>query len=72
LTRQIPRYVSEDESDMRAIKDGWYAVTKNGMLVSGPFVSHEDCVEEIRRPTRAPINLPSGDLTGQDPPESTH
>jgi hypothetical protein len=68
LTRQIPRYVSEDESDMRAIKDGWYAVAKNGMLVSGPFVSHHDCVEEIRRPTRAPINQPSGGQTGQDLP----
>jgi hypothetical protein len=53
LTCHIPRHVSEDESDMRGIKDGWYVVGSNGRLVSGPFPSREDCAQEIRHPTRA-------------------
>jgi hypothetical protein len=67
LTCQSPRYVGEDESDMRAIKDGWYAVAKDGMFVSGPFLSRHDCLEEIRRPARAPMNLPLGGPAGQNP-----
>jgi hypothetical protein len=41
---------------MRGVKHGWYAVGPNGALISGPFSSHEDCAQEIRYPTRAPIN----------------
>jgi hypothetical protein len=59
LTCHIPHHVSEDESDMRGVKDGWYVAGGNGRLVSGPFLSHEDCAQEIRHPTRAPINPPS-------------
>ena len=31
----IPHYVNEDQSDIRAIKPGWYAVERNGKLSSG-------------------------------------
>ena len=75
MTRHIPRHVSEDESDRRAIKDGWYAVARNGSLVSGPFPSRQDCAQEIRHPTRGPINLPSGGKAPQGPrrvPSSWH
>ena len=33
----IPHYVNEDQSDIRAIKPGWYAMESNGKLSSGPF-----------------------------------
>ncbi len=39
----IPHYVSEDESDMRGIKPGWYAMEDNGKLSSGPFSSRQEC-----------------------------
>lgn len=55
----IPRYVGEDESYRRSVKTGWFVVSRNGMLVSGPFVGHAECVEQIRDPKRAPINKPS-------------
>ena len=32
----VPNYVSEDESDMRGIKPGWYAIEDDGDL-SGLF-----------------------------------
>jgi hypothetical protein len=39
----VPHYVSEDESDMRGIKPGWYAMEANGKLSSGPFSSQHEC-----------------------------
>jgi hypothetical protein len=39
----IPHYVSEDESDIRGIKPGWYAMEDNGKLSSGPFSSRHEC-----------------------------
>jgi len=44
-------HVSEDKSDMRGIKRGWYAMEDDGDLSSGPFSSHEECVSRIIRPT---------------------
>jgi hypothetical protein len=32
-------------TDMRGIKDGWYATEKDGNLVAGPFSSREDCLK---------------------------
>jgi len=46
-----PHYISEDKSDMRGIKPGWYAIEDNGNLSSGPFSSLEECVKRITRPT---------------------
>jgi hypothetical protein len=40
-----PHYIGENESDMRGIKHGWYAVEDDGNLSSGPFSSLEACVE---------------------------
>jgi hypothetical protein len=39
----IPHYVSEDESDMRGIKPGWYAMEDNGKFSSGPFSNRHEC-----------------------------
>ena len=46
----IPHYVNEDQSDIRAIKPGWYAVERNGKLSSGPFPSQEECLTRITQP----------------------
>jgi hypothetical protein len=43
----VPYYISEDKSDMRAIKRGWYAMEDDGNLSSGPFSSLEECVDSI-------------------------
>jgi hypothetical protein len=40
----VPHYVSEDESDMRAIKPGWYAMEDNGKLSRGPFSCRHECL----------------------------
>ena len=34
-----PYYMSETKSDMRGIKQGWYAIEDDGNLSSGPFSS---------------------------------
>jgi chaperonin GroES len=36
VTVTVPYYVSEDKSDMRGIKPGWYAVEDDGDISSGP------------------------------------
>jgi hypothetical protein len=46
----VPYYISEDKSDMRGIKHGWYAVEHDGDLSSGPFSSLEECVKRITQP----------------------
>jgi hypothetical protein len=48
---RIPHRVDERESDMRAIKEGWYAMDENGNLTFGPYSSREDCTNKISRPT---------------------
>jgi hypothetical protein len=47
---RVPHQVDERESDMRAIKEGWYAMDGNGNLTFGPYSSREDCAKEISRP----------------------
>ena len=42
-----PHYINERQSDIRGIKDGWYAMEKNGHLVSGPFSCREDCLTVV-------------------------
>jgi hypothetical protein len=46
-----PHYISEDNSDMRGIKPGWYAIEDDDNLSSGPFSSLEECVKSITQPT---------------------
>ena len=40
----VPRYISKNQSDMRGIKRGWYAIGDDGNLSSGPFPSFEECL----------------------------
>ena len=48
----VPHQVNERESDMRAVKEGWYAIEENGTLTFGPYSSREDCANKISRPAR--------------------
>ena len=50
----VPHFISEDKSEMRGIKSGWYAMDNGGKLVSGPFVSREKCVERTVESTKRP------------------
>jgi hypothetical protein len=43
----VPYYINEHQSDIRAIKPGWYAVESNGKLSSGPFPNQETCLTGI-------------------------
>jgi hypothetical protein len=47
----VPYYISENKSDIRGIKHGWYAIEDDGNLSSGPFPSFEECVARISQPT---------------------
>jgi hypothetical protein len=44
-------YISENKSDMRGIKHGWYALEDDGNLSFGPFPSFEECFARISQPT---------------------
>lgn len=46
----IPHYVNGDQSDLRAIKPGWYGMESNGKLSSGPFPNQERCLTGITQP----------------------
>ena len=47
-----PHYISENKSDMRGIKPGWYAIEDDGNLSSGPSSGPEECVKRINQPTK--------------------
>jgi hypothetical protein len=47
----VPHYISENKSDMRGIKSGWYAIENDGNISSGPFSSLEECVKRISQPS---------------------
>jgi hypothetical protein len=50
----VPHYINEDRSEMRGIKPGWYAMDDTGKLKSGPFSSHEECLNRNTQPTHEP------------------
>jgi hypothetical protein len=43
----VPHYINEHQSDIRAIKPGWYGVENNGKLSSGPYPNHGKCLTGI-------------------------
>jgi len=43
-------HISENQSDLRGIKHGWYAIEDDGNLSSGPFPSFEEWVTKISQP----------------------
>jgi len=42
-----PRCIREMESDIRGIKEGWYAANKAGQICSGRFSDQEACQAHI-------------------------
>ena len=42
-----PHYINELQSDLRGIKEGWYAIDERGNLLSGPFSNRENCLTRI-------------------------
>ncbi len=44
-----PYYINEYQSDIRAIKPGWYGLESNGKLSSGPFLNQRKCLTGISR-----------------------
>ena len=50
----VPHYVNENQSDIRGIKPGWYAMDDAGKLSSGPFSSREECLRRGTEPTNEP------------------
>jgi hypothetical protein len=55
-----PHYISENKSDMRGIKLGWYAAEDDGRLSCGPFSSLEECLKRITQPTTVTTKLQRG------------
>ena len=59
----IPRHIAEQESDDRGIKEGWYAMRRNGTPRFGPFASRGECLVVIAQskdepePRRRPSGL---------------
>jgi len=51
----VPKYITENKSDMRGIKPGWCAIEDDRNLSSGPFPSHRECVERNTQPTNGAI-----------------
>ena len=42
-----PHYINELHSDLRGVKEGWYAIDERGNLLSGPFNNRELCLTRI-------------------------
>ena len=51
MNAPTPHYINELQSDMRGIKEGWYAIEHDGNLAFGPFASREDCLNATMQPT---------------------
>jgi hypothetical protein len=47
MTHHTAEYMNERQSDLRGIKDGWYAVNADGTLAFGPFFNRETCLSRI-------------------------
>jgi hypothetical protein len=53
----IPHYINERRSDLRGVKEGWYAIDEHGGLVFGPFSNQETCLTRINQSERWSTNL---------------
>ena len=54
MSNPIPYRINEAQSDLRGVKEGWYAMDEDGKLTLGPFSSRDDCLICLRtaqRPT---------------------
>jgi hypothetical protein len=44
MSHPIPYRINEAQSDLRGVKEGWYAMNAEGKLTLGPFSSRDDCL----------------------------
>jgi hypothetical protein len=58
----ILRHIAEQESDYRGIKEGWYAMRRDGTPRFGPFASRGECLVVIAQSKDEPE--PRSDRTG--------
>jgi len=42
-----PHYINELHSELRGVKQGWYAMDERGNLLLGPFSNREICLTRI-------------------------
>jgi hypothetical protein len=57
----VPYYVNEHQSDIRAIKPGWYGLERSSKLSSGPFLNRGNAspVSFAHRPgCGGPLSVP--------------
>jgi hypothetical protein len=47
MTDTNPHYINELQSDLRGVKEGWYAIDGRGNLLLGPFNNRENCLTRI-------------------------
>jgi hypothetical protein len=47
MTDSNPHYINELQSDLRWVKEGWYAMDDHGNLLLGPFSNRENCLIRI-------------------------
>ena len=47
MTEWNPHYINECQSDLRAVKEGWYAMDDHGNLLFGPFSNRANCLTRI-------------------------
>jgi hypothetical protein len=47
MTDFNPHYINELQSDLRCVKEGWYATDERGNLLVGPFSNRETCLTRI-------------------------
>jgi len=47
VTEYIPHYINQRQSDLRAVKEGWYVMDEHGKLLFGPFSKRENCLTSI-------------------------
>jgi hypothetical protein len=53
----IPYYVNEQQSDIRGVKRGWYAMDERGKLGSGPFATPCECLGSGSQIRTAPFSM---------------
>ena len=49
MTDSNPHYINELQSDLRGVKEGWYAMDDHGNLSLGPFSNRENCLIKINQ-----------------------
>ena len=53
MAEPIPHRISEAQSDMRGVKEGWYMMDEEGNLTFGPFSSRDGCLHARRTGSRS-------------------